>query len=164
MSARVLGLDASSSTIGWCVVCGRTALASGEITLPAGLISARCLAAQQAIYPLLIAYAPDAVAIESPVVKRFAGKGGRRVDSANAVIPQARVSGAILAVVEARGIPWKEVAPASAKKALSGAGNSGKADMQTFARSYGVTGEHAADALGVALAIVDEVIVGEVAV
>lgn len=163
MKARVLGLDASSTTIGWCVLRGRTVEASGEYTL-AGLISSRCLRAQQFIYALLNTHAPDAVAIESPVVKRFTGKKGQRVDSANAVIPQARVSGAILAVVAARGIPWQEVAPASAKKALSGAGNSGKDDMQTFARSYGVEGEHASDALAVALAIVDAVLIGEVAV
>lgn len=163
MSARVLGLDASSTTIGWCVLRGRTVEASGELIL-AGRISNRCLGAQQFIYALLNTHAPDAIAIESPVVKRFTGKGGRRVDSANAVIPQARVSGAILAVVAARGLPWQEVAPASAKKALSGAGNSDKTTMQTFAASYGVTGEHASDALAIALAIVDAVIVGEVAV
>ena len=161
--AVVLGLDASSTTIGYCVLQGRTALASGNVLLPDGLVSARCLQAQRIVFALLERHAPDAVAIESPVVKRFKGKQGQRVDSAGAVIPQARVSGAILAVVEARGLVWQEVPPASGKKALAGAGNADKSAMETFAASYGVTGEHAADALGVALAIIDHVLVGGVA-
>lgn len=156
---RILGLDASSTTIGYVVLEGRTATASGNVLLPEGLISVRCLHAQRVVFALLDRHTPDAVAIESPVVKRFKGKQGQRVDTASAVIPQARVSGAILAVVAARGLVWQEVAPASGKKALAGHGAADKAMMETFARAYGVTGEHAADALGVALAIAEAVTV-----
>ncbi len=159
---RILGLDASSTTIGFVVLEGSAVLASGNVLLPEGLISARCLHAQRIVFALIDRHAPDAVAIESPIVKRFTGKAGQRVDTANAVIPQARVSGAILAVVEARGLPWQEVAPASGKKALARHGAADKAAMETAAAAYGVTGEHAADALGVAMAIAESVTVGEV--
>lgn len=148
-AATVLGLDASSTSIGWCLLRGRQVLASGQALLQ-GTIAQRCLVAQKLIYNLAERHAPDAVAIESPVAK-----------FASALIPQARVSGAILAVVASRGLLWQEVPPTAAKKALSGSGSSGKDIMQKFAQSYGVEGEHASDALGVALAIVDAVIVAD---
>jgi Holliday junction resolvasome RuvABC endonuclease subunit len=67
------------------------------------------------------------------------------------------VSGAILALAALR---WKhviEVTPAAAKLALSGKGNCSKDTMMARASAYGVVGEHASDALGVALAAMQRV-------
>lgn len=68
---------------------------------------------------------------------------------ANAIIPQARVSGAVLAVVAERGLLWVEIAPAQAKQALTGKGNASKADMKQAA---GLSDEHQADAYALAIA------------
>ena len=40
--STILGLDASSVTIGWCVLQDGRALQHGEIKLPAANIAARC--------------------------------------------------------------------------------------------------------------------------
>jgi Holliday junction resolvasome RuvABC endonuclease subunit len=87
----------------------------------------------------------DVLAIESPVL-RFAG-----------CIPQIRVSGAILTLAGQRGLLHIEVSPAAAKFALAGIGNASKQVMQEAASTYGVTGEHASDALGVALASLKQI-------
>jgi hypothetical protein len=68
------------------------------------------------------------------------------------VIPQARVSGAILALAGQRNLPLVEVTPSQGKKALTGIGNADKCTMMARASAYGVIGEHASDALGVVLA------------
>jgi len=140
--ATILALDASSTTIGYCLYDG-TVLDHGEIKLSGADIADRCrLAFAQfngllALYPL-----PDVIAIESPVA-RFG----------SAVIAQARVSGALLCAASLKHILVVEVAPQLAKKALTGRGNADKAAMMAAARErYGVRGEHASDALGVALA------------
>lgn len=142
----ILALDASSTMIGY-VVYSSAVLAHGEHKLQGADIAPRCQTAYELIDSLLARYvAIDCIAIESPVA-RFAG----------AVIPQARVSGAILALAALR---WKhviEVTPAAAKLALSGKGNCSKDTMMARANAYGVVGEHASDALGVALAAMKRV-------
>lgn len=55
------------------------------------------------------------------------------------------------------GKPIVEVSPASAKLALAGKGNCSKDDMQAAAKAYGIAGEHASDALGVALASLKQI-------
>lgn len=146
--STILGLDASSTIIGWCVLQDGRALQHGEIKLPASNIADRCEAAQRELIQLFDACPVDAVAIESPIAFR-----------PNAVIPQARVSGALLAMCSLREIAWLEIEPTRAKKALAGVGNASKDDMQAKAVAYGVAGEHASDALGVALAAVPSVLV-----
>ena len=137
---HILGLDISSTNLGFCLYAGRV-LASGEQKLT-GAIEARCAQAYNALWQLLHDWpAVDVLAIEAPVA-RFA----------SAVIPQCRVSGAILTLAGQRGIPVVEVSPAAAKFALTGRGGASKDTMMSRARAYGVVGEHAADALGVALA------------
>lgn len=148
----ILALDASSTMIGWCVLHDGRAAQHGEIKLPAGDIATRCEAAQRALIDLLDRHPADAVAIESPVA-RFA----------SAVIPQARVSGALLAMCALREIVWLEIEPAKAKQALTSRGNADKGMMQAFASRYHVYGEHASDALGIALAAVGRVVVEEAA-
>lgn len=138
----ILGLDASSTNLGWCVLRGDRAIAHGETRLGGADIAVRCQSAHDALRLLLDSFgAVDVIAIEAPVA-RFAA----------AVIPQARVSGALLALAASRMLYVLEVAPAQAKRALAQQGNADKAAMQAAAVDYGVRGEHASDALGVALA------------
>ena len=157
----ILGLDASSTMIGYCLLEGEQVTAHGEIKLRGDDIADRCRQAQNALIHLIDGRAIDAVAIEAPVVRRFLGKGGRRVDTANAVIPQARVSGALLAMVSLRELAWIEIEPATAKRAATTKGNANKDAVQQAAIAYGVLGEHAADAWAVARAAVPRVRVGE---
>ena len=135
----LLGLDASSTMIGWVVTNG-TVRHHGETKLT-GDISNRCRLAF-ALVGLLIETYPDidCVAIESPVAQY-----------AKAVIPQARVSGAVLARCALFDKHVIEVTPGEAKKALAGMGNASKGEMRAAALVYGVEGEHASDALGIAL-------------
>ena len=140
----ILALDASSTTIGYVVYAG-TVLAFGEHKLGGADIACRCQTARDILTLLLTRY-PDVavVALESPVALH-----------AKAVIPQARVSGALLSLVAERaGLLWCEVPPAQAKRALTGHGNATKDEMQQAAVAYGVRGEHASDAVGVAKAAV----------
>lgn len=141
MSAVLLSLDLSSTNIGWAIVQNETVRDHGEIKLTGADIADRCRQAHAQV-GLIIVNNPDidCVAIESPVA-RFA----------KAVIPQARVSGAVLARVALFGLHTIEVTPSQAKRRLSGQGNATKEEMQRAAACYGVTGEHASDALGIAL-------------
>lgn len=137
----LLALDASSTTIGW-VLYAEQVCDAGEILLTGDDIADRCRQAFAHVGLLLTTYPEvDALAIEAPVA-RFA----------KAVIPQARVSGAILACAAQRQRLVCEITPTKAKRALAGKGNAKKELMQARAAEYGITGEHAADALGVAIA------------
>ena len=150
--STILGIDASSTMIGWCILQDGRAIKHGEIKLPAANIAARCEAAQRELILLLDACPIDALAIESPVA-RFA----------SAVIPQARVSGALLAMCHLRDVAWLEIEPAKAKRAATGKGNASKDEVQAAAAEYAVFGEHAADAWAIALAAVGRVVVEAVA-
>lgn len=150
MTATILALDASSTVIGYCLYDGAV-FAFGEIPLSGWDIAERCRQAHAALN-LILATAPasgiDVIAIESPA-SRFK----------KSLIPQCRVSGALMAAAALRGHLVVEVSPAGAKIALTGRGNAEKVDMQVAALRYGVSGEHASDALGVALASVKMVTV-----
>lgn len=175
--AVILGLDISSSAIGWCLLQGIVS-DHGVIRLDKKLdISERCLSAKNAIENLIARYALDAVALESPVA-RFA----------SAVIPQARISGVVLATLAQHALAWCEVTPAAAKLALAGDGAASKqqmlqaaaphfgyaaealayikqrGDWMAITSSAGVFSEHEADALGVALAAAKLVSVEQVLV
>jgi len=144
----ILALDASSTSIGYCVYGGGV-IDSSEITLTGKDIAQRCRQAHAALGLILEAHPEiDVIAIEAPVA-RFA----------KSVIPQARVSGALFALAGLRDINIIEISPTEAKRALTGKGNADKHMMQSAAAAYDVTGEHAADALGVALAAVPRVVV-----
>lgn len=135
--ATVLGLDCSSTTIGWCVYDG-TIRDAGTLKLTGNDIADRCRQARAGVHLVLLNHPDiDAVAIES-LVATFA----------KAVIPQARVNGAVLSLLAERYL-WLEVAPSEAKQALAGRGDASKADMMT---ATGLDDEHAADACGVAKA------------
>lgn len=142
----ILALDASSTMIGWCLYAGAV-LAHGEHRLAGGDIACRCQTAYDILALLLDRFpAVDCIAIESPVA-RFGG----------AVIPQARVSGALLTLAAQRNKLILEITPTATKRALAGIGNADKCTMMARARAYGVQGEHAADALGVALSAAGKV-------
>lgn len=168
--AFILGLDCSSSAIGY-VVRNSHVIDRGVIRLPARAdISERCWSAQRAVEALLSRYAVDAVALESPVARY-----------AKAVIPQARISGVILATLAQHSLAWCEVTPTAAKLALAEDGAATKREMLAAAAAHfgyaaslmsyrsfrdewaayssGVVifSEHEADALGVAMAAVDRV-------
>jgi Holliday junction resolvasome RuvABC endonuclease subunit len=135
----ILGLDMSSTTIGYALADGTR---YGHATIK-GDIAQRCEVAQTRVAALLDELKPDLVVIESPVARY-----------AKALIPQARVSGAVLAEFARRQTLWREVAPSVAKKALTGAGNASKAAMIAAAAKRlnddGIS-EHAADAYGLSL-------------
>lgn len=144
MTPTILAIDSSSVMLGYCLYNGAV-LASGEIALKDPDIAVRCRLAFAQFNGLLELYALhqiDVIAIESPVFGQ-----------AKSLIPQARVSGALMVAASLAGLLVLEVTPAAAKKALSGYGGASKALMQATAwERYGVRGEHAADSLGVALA------------
>ena len=168
--AIILALDMSSTCIGW-VLRADQVLAYGAFDLPKSDIAQRCLAAQEMIERLIADRSIDAVAIESPVA-RFA----------KAVIPQARVSGAVLATLAARGLAWVEVTPSEGKMVLCEDGAATKREMvEAAAQHFGydvlhaaqrkgkwhgvspmgaVYSEDTADALGIALAAVGKVRIG----
>lgn len=139
--AVILSLDLSSTTIGWVVLHADAVRDQGTVLLKGADIADRCRQAFASV-GLIIETHPDidCVAMESPVA-RFA----------KAVIPQARVSGAVLARCALFNLHTIEVTPSQAKRQLSGQGNASKEEMQRAAACYGVTGEHASDALGIAL-------------
>jgi Holliday junction resolvasome RuvABC endonuclease subunit len=138
--AVVLGLDCSSTMIGWCVWDG-SVRAYGESALKARDLAERCRQAY-ALIGLLIETHPDidCIGIES-LVARFA----------KAVIPQACVHGAVLTRLALFGLHAIEITPGEAKHRLTGSGSASKEAMQEASAPYGVCGEHASDALGVAL-------------
>lgn len=141
MTPTILALDVSSTTIGWCLYDG-TVQDHGELHLKHPDVNHRARLGRAAIGALLVIHPGlDCVAVESPGSPH---KG--------ALIPQCYVSGAIRADLAELGLLICDVAAQHAKQALAGKGNAKKSEMQAAALPYGVTGEHAADALGVALA------------
>lgn len=147
----ILALDMSSTTIGvvaWSRSRGVTQHATWRLP---GDIAARCGLAGALTAAQLVRTPPDLVVIESPV--------GRY---AKALIPQARVSGAVLAVLAAAGVAWIEIAPAAAKRALAGRGTASKAAVfAAAARTFAPASEHEADAyalVAAALQLVVEVV------
>lgn len=165
MIATILALDISSVAIGWVVYTGAME-AYGELLLKHDDINQRCRLARAQIGGLLLQHPDiDAAAIEEHVLRRFTGKNGRRVDTAKALIQQCLVSGAVRSLlVERQILLCDDIAQAVAKKTLTGKGNCDKRAMQAAALAYGVRGEHASDALGVALAAAPQVrVVNEVA-
>lgn len=139
--AVILGLDCSSTTIGWCVLDGPTVRDYGEIVLKHSDVNERCRLARAGVGLVLLNHPDiDAAAIEAPA-SRFK----------KSLIPQCFVSGAVRSLLSEKGILICDVAPQHAKAKLSGHGDALKEEMQRAALCYGVIGEHAADALGVGL-------------
>lgn len=158
----ILGLDMSSTCLGYATIVQARPDVVGHVDLR-GDIAARCLAARRAVADLLTQHMPTLVVIESPVAK-----------FAKAVLPQARVSGAVLCLLAEQQALWCEVTPGVAKRALTGDGGASKLQMvEAAAERLGLVGaaviwrgktilraaggaqlltEDEADALGLALA------------
>ena len=172
---NILALDISSTAIGWCYLQPDRAPLAKSIALGTSKndIADRCAKAQAEVGLLLAACGSiDCVAIEAPVAQY-----------ASSIIAQCRVAGAVLAELSAHGLAWCEVAPTAAKRALTGRGDAKKLQMLQsaaphfnqdalfleFAERRGrwaawmndfcVYDEHAADALGLALAAGPQVLV-----
>lgn len=145
-TAVILALDCSSTMIGY-VVWDGSVIDHGEIKLTGSDIADRCRQAFAKVGLIIEAHPDvDCVAIESPVA-RFP----------KAIIPQAYVHGAVLARAALFGLHAIEVTPTQAKHALTDRGNADKATMMGRAQVWGVRGEHASDALGVAMAAYGQV-------
>ena len=157
---NILALDASSVAIGWVRWDGAQALAHGTVKLERAehralprheALLRRMALAEVVVADLLRQHAPDVVALEGPTTRH-----------ASHVIAQQRVCGVLLLAIHRAGLLSLEIAPSTAKKALTGKGNADKSAMQRAA-AYHLTGadEHACDALGVAMAAAPLVKVGE---
>lgn len=123
---KSIGLDASSTTLGWALFEGSTPVRAGTYPLRGVHIAQRCLAAEDALERLLLQWYPTkCVRLESPVWSR-----------PNALIPQARVSGVLLLVCARHSIPVEEVTPTHAKKKLTLSGTATKEAMVRAAAPY----------------------------
>jgi len=69
------------------------------------------------------------------------------------------VGGAIMVLISQMKLLLVEITPTEAKKALTGSGTAKKYQMIEAALRYGITTEHEADALGIAMAASKRVIV-----
>lgn len=160
---RILGLDMSSTCIGFALIEDGKPSAGGYEELKGKNIAARAVQAAHYVGRLFALHQPELTVLESPVGQHT-----------KAIIPQARVSGAVLARLHVCEALWDEVAPSVAKVALAGKGNADKAAMVAAAAArLGLPGapavvkgkavwrkadgsialtEDEADALGVALA------------
>lgn len=139
----ILALDMSSTTIGW-VLLRDGGVADHGTQVLAGHIGHRCCLARAYVAALLRVHPDlDMAAVESPV--------GRFV---KAVIPQARVSGAVLGLFDQHEIATVEIAPAAAKMALTGRGdaNKGAVLLACHQAGFAAGSEHEADAYAVAIA------------
>lgn len=142
----IIAFDISSTTIGY-VVYDDAVIEHGNHVLRHADINHRCRLARAFVFGLVQLYpCLDACAIEAP--------GGQFKGS---IIPQCFVSGAVRSYLAERNIVICDVAAQHAKQALTKRGNASKLQMQEAALAYGVTGEHAADALGVALAAIGRI-------
>ena len=121
--AVILALDATNHDR-WCLYAAEPH-AHGTVLLPAREIAERCMQAQQPWIGCSIGIpAIDVIAIESPVA-RFA----------KALIPQARVSGALLAVAAARhclSLRWRHGSQAHLDRTC----DADKVAMQAAAATY----------------------------
>lgn len=142
----LLALDISSTNIGWCLYADGSPKAHGTLKLK-GDLHQRIALTEPLIEDLVRRLKPDRVAIEAPAYSRN-----------TATVAQQRCCGVVLLVLGRHKLATVEIAPNTAKKALSGSGRADKKAMIAAARDYldGQFDEHAADALAVALAAVEE--------
>lgn len=141
MSARLLALDASSTTIGWALLVDGRPTTAGTVSILKGEIGARCAVAERALLQLCAKYGPTALAIEAPAYHA----------KPMALIAQQRVAGVLLMTAHKLGLHVTEVAPSSAKKTFTGNGVASKEQVQEVAQRWSglVCDEHSADALAI---------------
>lgn len=140
----ILAFDISSVALGIVAYDGVRVTHRQTVDLPPKLeIGGRIYLAGIQYTTLIARLQPSAVAYEGP------NKGGH----INATIQIQRVVGPLLARAYSAEVLVAEIAPASAKKALTGNGRADKKEMIRHAEGMfgGHWTEHEADALGVAL-------------
>jgi len=148
-STRVLGIDPGSRTTGYGIVESRGGqsvyVASGCVRAREAELAARLAEIYTGIVELIVAHAPDAVAIEQVFVARNAGSALK--------LGQAR--GAALTAAVVSGVPVTEYAARRVKQAVTGTGAASKAQVQHMVcRLLGLhtaPGADAADALAIAI-------------
>ena len=148
---RILGLDPGLGRMGWGAIdCEGTRLehvAHGVIvTKPAETLGLRLLALHNEIARIILAYRPDAIAVEQAFVAKDPS-AALKLGHARAV--------ALLAAAQA-GLDIAEYAPNHIKKSVVGVGHAGKEQVQAMVRrllpACGVEAADAADALAAAIA------------
>lgn len=148
---RVLGIDPGLAAVGWGVVDldGARILYRGHgcVTTSAGDdVAERLAAIRAALAQVIDDYGPAESAMESLYFSR-------NVSSALGV---AEARGVIRLVCRDAGLSMHEYGPNDVKKAATGSGRSGKAEVQSFVKlvlglAEVPTPDHAADALAVAI-------------
>lgn len=151
MRTRVLGIDPGLASVGWGVVETDGARlfyrGHGCITTKAGTdVALRLGKIRDALASIMMEQEPAEVAMESLFFSR-------NVTSALAV---AEARGIIRLVCLDAGLSMREYGPMEIKRAASGSGGSGKAEVQSFVRIVLGLAEipkpdHAADALAIAI-------------
>lgn len=148
---RVLGIDPGLAAVGWGVVDldGARIIYRGHgcvTTKASDDVAERLAAIRDALAQVIIEYAPTESAMESLYFSR-------NVTSALGV---AEARGVIRLVCRDAGLLMNEYGPNDVKKAATGSGRSGKAEVQSFVKLVLGLAEvpkpdHAADALAVAI-------------
>lgn len=154
---RVLGLDPGLATAGWAyrddLFPGAPWRAGVWRTSPAdGDAAQRMALLLNCFRALATSTGAEVLAMETQYLRPDKPGGVGR-----SVLLVARVAGAMVGIARERGLGVVEITPQRAKLALAGKGNADKREMVRAAnRAYGLNlllkDEHAADALGMALA------------
>ena len=123
---RVLGIDPGLKQTGYgCIEAapdGEVLLEAGVLRIPRGPDMARRLAALNTpLRALLLELKPDRVVVESVFAHRIRGHTAMLMGHARGVI--------LLAIADA-GLDVVELSPAEVKKAITGSGRAGKAQVQ----------------------------------
>lgn len=126
---RLLGLDPGLRRTGWGIVdAGRgtlAAVACGEVPVPADLaVAERIGAIDRALAAVLDEHRPEAAAVEEVFVNRN--------PRSSLLLGLAR--GAAFAALARVGLPVHEYPSATVKKALTGNGHAGKAQVEAMVR------------------------------
>ena len=137
----VMGIDPGSNHCGWCVYVETEYKDGGCIHLKGDRVE-RLTQLGKSLDALFGEWGPDVVGVESSFVKT----------NVQTAIKLGQAQGIVIGAAIRVGATWVDVAPATAKKALTGSGKATKEQMQKVARMVlGVdVNEHQADAMGVA--------------
>ena len=148
-SRRILGLDPGLVKTGWGMVLAEGSrlrhLASGECASGRGTLGQRLLALERQLAAVVARHAPGEVALEEAFLHR-------NVRTA-LLLGQAR--GVALLAAARAGLPMAEYAPNAVKRTVTGSGHADKRQIQYMVQvllpGAEPEGEHAADALAVAI-------------
>ncbi len=157
-SPAILGIDPGSKTVGWCLLTVGE-FRTGYATMPDGMERPyKLLSVLTEIRRVIEEHTPNRIGIETPWVPR----GGERANMQSA-LKVAGVHDICLVASVWGGAPLsiEDIAPSTAKKALTGRGNATKALMIDAAKT--ILGdqtliEDEADAFGIALATWDRIV------